>query len=475
MVLEGCYCKKPIELLTQEEKETIHDKSLEILKETGIVFKWEPALTVLKNAGCNVDFESQVVKFPRDIVTNALKSCPNSFTVRARESKYDIRYAANRVHFTNQCAPFMYDFDTGVKRQGTLGDIAKITIIIDALENVDSVFFPLTYLSDRPPEVHNEWILAEAIRNSTKSQLGSGINFSARWIIEIAKVVGVELLGNGTCEPPLTYAADQTDGLMRYAEAGWGYFADTGVQSGASGPATLAGTVLQLNTELLAGLVLQQVINPGTGYMWGTEAMPMDMRNGMLAIGIEEYMIASAAAGMARLYDLPCGTFDSLTGGKLPTDQQVGYEKMMASLLLAQSGVSYIIGGGGIDDETCFSFEQLLIDNEMYSMIARFLRGITVNEETLAADLIKKVGPIPGNYLKEPHTRKWWREEQFLPTLNYRLTYDEWVQDGAKDVAVRAKEQAKEILRTHEVPPLPDDMDKEISKILKAAEEEKVK
>ena len=178
---------------------------------------------------------------------------------------------------------------------------------------------------------------------------------------------------------------------------------------------------------------------------------------------------------MARLYDLPCGTFDSLTGGKLPTDQQVGYEKMMASLLLAQSGVSYIIGGGGIDDETCFSFEQLLIDNEMYSMIARFLRGITVNEETLAADLIKKVGPIPGNYLKEPHTRKWWREEQFLPTLNYRLTYDEWVQDGAKDVAVRAKEQVKEILRTHEVPPLPDDMDKEISKILKAAEKEKVK
>jgi len=129
----------------------------------------------------------------------------------------------------------------------------------------------------------------------------------------------------------------------------------------------------------------------------------------------------------------------------------------------------------GIDDEAGFSIEQLLIDNEMYSMVARFLQGISVNEETLAADLIQKVGPIPGNYLREAHTKKWWKQEQFLPTLSYRLSYEEWVRDGSKDVAARAREKAKEILNTHQVPPLPEDVDREISKILLAAEKEKCK
>jgi len=143
--------------------------------------------------------------------------------------------------------------------------------------------------------------------------------------------------------------------------------------------------------------------------------------------------------------------------------------------LNAQAGVNWIVGGGGIDDEVCFSIEQLVIDNEMYSMIARFLEGITVDEETLAADLIKKIGPIPSTYLREPHTRKWFRKEHFLTTLNYRLPYERWVRDGSKDVATRAKERAKEILRTHEVPPLPEDAEREISRILLAAEKEKIK
>ena len=249
----------------------------------------------------------------------------------------------------------------------------------------------------------------------------------------------------------------------------------SGVSSGATGPATLAGTLLQQNAETLAGAVLAQAVNPGVGYIYSTESMPMDMRHGHEAIGIEQYMIAAATAQLARFYNIPSASYDSFTGGKLPTDQQVGYEKAMASLLLAQAGVSYIIGAGGIDDEACYSIEQLVIDNEMYGMIARFLEGITVSEETLAADIIKRVGPIPGNYLREAHTRKWWIQEQFLPTLSYRLSYEEWVKDGSKDVAARAKEKAREILRTHAVPPLPEDVDREIAAILTAAEKEKVK
>ncbi len=475
MALEGYYCEKPIELLTQDEKETIHGKSLEILKNTGAVFHWEPALKLLKKAGCNVDFESQLVKFPPDIVEHAIKSCPSSFGVKARDPRYDIEFMPNRVYFTNQSAPFLYDLDTGERRRGTVKDIAETCTILDALENVHTIRSPFTTIADRPLEVATEHRAAEGIRNCTKSQTSSGANFSARWNIEIAKAAGIELLGNGSCEPPLTYTPDNCDAIMRYAEAGWGLWLNSGAQCGATAPATLAGTLVQMNAEFLAGLTLQQVVRPGVGFIYGSESMPLDMRNGFLAIGMEGYMLAVAFIGMTRFYNIPGMTYNCQTGGKLPGDQQVGYEKAMGTLLCAQSGASYIVGAGGIDDEAGFSIEQLLIDNEMYSMVGRFLKGITVNEETLAADLIQKVGPIPGNYLREAHTKKWWKQEQFLPTLSYRLSYEEWVRDGSKDVAARAREKAKDILNTHQVPPLSEDVDREISRILLAAEKEKRK
>jgi len=475
MELQGCYCAKPVELLTHETMETIHARSLEILEETGVVFQWESALKALKSAGCHVDFEKQLVKFSQDVVGQALKSCPSTFRVKARDPNYDLEFVKNRVYFSPQAAPSMYDLDTGVRRPGTVKDIKEITILQDALENIHVVFPSIVYLSDRPIPLVMECVLAEEVRYTTKSILGAAFFYSAQWSIEIAKAVGIELIGGVTCSPPLTYQPDQCDGILRYAKVGWPVYVGMGVASGATGPATLAGTLLQQNVEFLAGLTLAQIVNPGVGMIYGTESIPMDMRHGHQALGIEQYMIGAATAQLARFYNIYSATIESMTGAKIPTDQQVGYEKAMATLLLAQSGVSYIVGGGGIDDEACFSIEQLIIDNEMYGMVARYLKGINVDEETLAADLIKKVGPIPGNYLREAHTRKWWKQEQFIPTLSYRKSYEEWLKEGSKDVAARAKERAKEILRTHQVPPLPEEVDREIAKILEAAEKEKVK
>ncbi|MEE9557572.1 MAG: trimethylamine methyltransferase family protein, partial [Candidatus Adiutricales bacterium] len=122
MALKGYYCHRPIELLTRDEKETIHEKSLEILKNTGAVFQWEPALTLLKEAGCYVDFESKRVKFSRDVVEEAINSCPSKFTVIARDSRYNLEIEPNKIYFTNQSAPFLYDADTNPRRPGTAND-----------------------------------------------------------------------------------------------------------------------------------------------------------------------------------------------------------------------------------------------------------------------------------------------------------------------------------------------------------------
>ena len=164
MALESFNCKKPIELLTKNETEVIHKKSLEILKETGAVFHWGPALKALKSAGCNVDFTSHLVKFPEDIVENALKECPSSFSVKARNSAYDLKFENNRVYFATQAAPALYDLNTGKRRPGTIKDITEITIIQDALENIHAVFTSIEVLSDIPIQVQLEWVLAEQIR-----------------------------------------------------------------------------------------------------------------------------------------------------------------------------------------------------------------------------------------------------------------------------------------------------------------------
>jgi len=473
MALNGCFCKKPVELLSNEALEMIHEKSLDILNAIGVKFEWEPALRVLQEAGCTVDFIKQLVKFPPDTVEDALKKCPNSFMIKARNPGNTLEFKKNKVYFSTQASPSIMDFNTGEIRYGTLKDIQEITMLQDALENIHAVFWSIEVLSDKPHEVHLEWITAEQIRNTTKCLMGSGFLFASKWLIELAQAVDIQLFTSATCSPPLTYPADQSDGIMQFAASGFPVFTCPGDTCGATSPATLAGTLLQQTVENLAGMALAQVVKPGVGYAMGTQSVPMDMRSGQQAIGIEQYMLGAATAQIARFYGVPSYTYNSFTGAKMPGDQQAGYEKGISFLILAQSGVSYIVGAGGIDDESCYSLEQLVIDNEIFGMISRYLNGIEVSEETLAADVIKKVGPIPGNFLREKHTLDWWRKEQFLPELSYRLPRQRWILDGSRDVAYRAREKAMKILQSHKPEPLPKEVDLEISRILRAAEKEK--
>jgi trimethylamine--corrinoid protein Co-methyltransferase len=161
-----------------------------------------------------------------------------------------------------------------------------------------------------------------------------------------------------------------------------------------------------------------------------------------------------------------------MTDSKMP-DQQAGYEKCMQLMLVAMAGNNYIISAGGIENELSLSFEQLVIDNETYSMIARYMRGVEVTEETMAVDLIKEVGSLGGNFLSKRHTRDWSRKEMFMPRVSDRHPYQTWMKEGSKDAVARAREIAGEILKTHEAPPLPEDIDRELDRILRAAQEEK--
>lgn len=474
MTLRGIENRHPLKILSDHDISRIHDATLEIMETCGIKFENEEALQILGDGGCSVDHEKKRVKIPPHMVEQALKLCPSSFTQRSRSHEYDLRFETSRVFFTNHSARYYKDIDTGERKVPSLKDIGDVITLIDALENIHAVFVPALSISDKPDEVAVEWVVAETFRKSQKTTIGATFGGCYKWIIEMADVVGVDVIGCGAPTPPMHWPAVSTQGLIEYARANHIVSPCTGIQVGVSGPATIAGTLVQANAEILAAIVMAQLIRPGVRIATATQATPLDMRTGNLAAGsIEAGIITACITQLSHHYKLPIRSQFPQTDSKL-LDQQAGYERALQLMLIAMAGNNYIISAGGIENELLLSYEQIVIDNEIYGMVARAMKGVEVTDETMAVDVIKEMDQLGVNFLSMAHTKEWARKEMYQPKVSDRLTYQLWTKDGSKDVVERAKEMAKEIIQTHEVPPLPEDVNKELDKILKAAEKEKI-
>jgi trimethylamine---corrinoid protein Co-methyltransferase len=472
--LTGFQCRKPIEFLTREQVARIHEATLEILAETGMTVAHPRSLELLAAAGCQVDRAAERVRFPPDLVENAIRQCPETFPLRARNPELSLSLGGETVY----CASFpgftFIDLDTGQRRAATVDDLAGLVRLCDALPLVHTLCQPVAHLADRPPQVEIEWVHATELRNTDKTIMGTAFGGSSKWLVRMVEAADQQTLGGICVASPLTLPIDQAQGILDYAYSGNPLLILSGPSKGATGPATMAGTVLLQNAEILAGAVLAQVARPGVGVMYMGYATPMDMRFGTMASGaVEVGIMAVAAAQLARFYGMPSGVFFPMTDAKVP-DAQAAYEKHMQTLLCAQAGINYIMPLGGLDNEGAHSPAQMIIDHDVCEMIGKVLQGIQVDEETLAADLIKQVGPIPGNYLRQDHTRRHWRDEYLFPRAGVRETYDDWVNGGSKGAVERAAEAARRLMATHKVNPLPAEADREIAGILAAAEREKL-
>jgi trimethylamine--corrinoid protein Co-methyltransferase len=467
--------KDRMKILPETDIERIHYGALDVLERTGILFDDPEALQILEDAGCEVDSDKKLVKFPPGLVEDCIRKVPSSFTIRARDPKNDQRVGGRNVYFATFPAVNMRDLETGERRLSTVKDVGELATIVDALDNIHSPFFPVAVIADKPPKLCMEWILAELIRHSTKAQHGASFFGSPKWHVEIAKATNQVILGSVAPVPPLTYPKEMVDGLLTYSRAGFPVEINAALAMGATGPVTLAGALVQHHAENMAGIVLVQLVRPGNPVACGSYTQVMDMRYGTLAPGaIENGLIAAALSQIYHHFDIPVWMFFPLTDSKLP-DAQAAYEKAMQLMLCAMSGVNYISFAGGTEDEQCFSAAQLIIDNEMAGMMGRVLQGIDVTDETLAIDLIHEIGPLPGSFLGTEHTRNLWKTaEIYKPTLSDRLTWEKWRDKGSKDIATVAWEKAREILKTHEPTPLPEEVDAELDRILEAAAKEKL-
>ncbi|HDZ28086.1 MAG TPA: trimethylamine methyltransferase, partial [Candidatus Aminicenantes bacterium] len=257
--------------------------------------------------------------------------------------------------------------------------------------------------------------------------------------------------------------------LMEVAKTGIPLIIASEPQAGTTAPVTLAGTITLQNAESLAGIVLAQLVNPGTPVLCGSVGTIADMRTGQYASGAVELGIINAiAAQMAQYYKIPIYSTGGMTDSKIP-DIQAGYEKGLQTLMVALSGANYIHDAAGLL-EFCLSasYEQTVIDNEICGMVARALQGVSLEKEMIGLDVIDKVGP-GGHFLEELHTLKYFKKEHFIPEISDRQNRQIWEAKGSKTANQVAREKARKILKEHFPTPLDEKVKKELNYLVKKA------
>ncbi len=467
---------KALEILTEEQSEAIHRGSLEVLGTTGIRFESERALELFKNHGCKVDFHQNRVRFPPGLVEECLRLCPSNFRLRARNRENDLFIGGNTTYFCAFPGMRTIDLETLEQRVPTIQDNHDAVRVLDALPFVHLApsYTPYCELEDVAPVMLLPVSTWSRMKFFTKpSRIGSSSD-SHIWEIQMAKELDVDVFAAMEAAPPLTWYGDAIDCAWACAENGFPVEVGCGCVMGGTGPATIAGALVQSNAEIMSGIVMVQLIREGTGILSNAFVAAQNMRSGTPAAGgIEISLFQAAFNQMWRgKYDIP-----TMVGGTGPSsshriDFQTGYEKGISTSIAAIAASSVINLIGGIHVELTYHPVQSVLDNDIAGMIGRFLEGIVVNNETLALDVIEKVGPIPGHYLTQKHTRDWWKKEHFIPDVADRLSYPDWLANGKKSALENAIQRVGEILASHQPEPaLTPTQDENLDRILADAEE----
>ena len=462
---------KPLEVLTDEQVEAIHKGTMEVLWVTGVRIEHERALRFLEKSGCRVDYENSRVRFPPDLVEDCLRRAPSSFPARARDPGNSLMLGGNTLYFAPAPGQKTVDLDTWEPRAATRKEYYDGVKVLDALSTLHffTTYTPYFGFDGVPPCMGMLESLAARIRNSSKFAVAGHSNNSEIFAISMAQALGIEVIGTCTAAPPLTFYQDAIDSAFRLAEAGMPVRVVGAPVMGGSAPATIAGSMVSNLAEVMAALVLVQLIRPGARVLVLDFAMPMNMKTGAPAFGSMEVCMHIAAFNQIfRRYAVPTYNADGYPGSKTP-DYQCGYEKTFRALTTGLSGGSARPLHGGVYGELSHHPIQAILDDDIAGMVGRFLEGITVNDETLAIDLIEEVGPIPGHFLNKPHTRKWWKLEQFIPKAADRLTYPEWMNTGKKGCLDYARDRMEDILATHKPTPLTPGQEEDIERILEEA------
>ena len=462
------------EYFSQKDMERIHQATLEILETVGVDFTYEPALEVLAKAGCKRD--GLRVFFPPKLVEEQVKKAPSVYTIHGRDPEKNAQMGGDATIFT-PCygSPFVNDLDTG-KRISSLKDFVNFVKLAHASPYQDISGGMMAEPNDIPIERRNAEMIYASLLYSDKPFMGGAIGAeAARETIEMASMVFgsreyladhppmVSILCSKT---PLGYDDRMLGAIMEYAAAGMPQLISSLSIAGATAPVTMEGTLVVQNAEVLAGIVLTQLVREGAPVVFAGSSSAAALRYGSLSIGAPEMAVNTAAtAQMARFYGIPSRSGGALTDAKT-VDAQAGLESMMSQLMAGVCGVHFVLHSAGIlEGYITASYEKFVVDDEICGMVKRIRKGESATEENLALDLIRQVGP-GGEYLSQSHTFDNFRQALYMPAVEERQDYESWKNQGGLSMAQRANKRWKQILEQYAEPELPPDIRKDLDRYM---------
>ena len=473
-----------LQVLSDQDRDQVHESTLEIMAKTGVKVDTEIGRQYLKKAGAEVDEDTKIVRFPRNLVEEALELAPKEFSLGARRPGWNLSMNQGDCTLMGDGEGIaVIDRKTGEHRPSTHQDWLDATRLCDALDEV-GVYWAMAERGDTQESISesvNYW--SQTFKNFSKHVQDSSPRAEhSPWLLEVMQVIFGDKNTIRQLHPfsflicpqsPLTIEAQHTDAYL--ALKGW----DIPVAimpmplMGGTGPGNMITMTILGNCEVISTLCLIQAADPGTPVIYAPALVVMNPRTGMYSAGaIENALLSSAAIEMARYYGLPVEG----TGGGTDTYApgiQASYERALNLLIPMLSWPDLMVGCGLLGGSMILSLEQLVIDAEVFRMAKQAHRGILTDDEKWLGEVIQRVGP-GGNFLGEKTTVANMRSGEWLfPQLGTHDTQQVWEHSGRKDILEDACERVALLLRTHQSLPLGDDKEKELSEILKKAKESK--
>ena len=474
--------KPKLQLLDQETIERILAEAHELLWDPGVRIHSDEALKLVADAGVTVDFPSKVARITAELVDEALETVPSSFYLHDYEGNPTVHYGDDDVHFDPGSAAIeILDYGATRSRQPITADFVAYIKLAEMLPELDAVSTALV-CSDVPRSMADLYRLYLVLRYARKPVV-TGAFAIETWATMKDLLVAVagseEALAArpvavfDVCpSPPLLWSEITCQNMIDCARAGIPAELVSMPLTGATGPATLIGSVVQHAAECLSGITIHQLAKAGSPIVWGGSPAAFDMRTGTTPMGaIGTMMIDCAYVQVGKHLGLPTHAYMGMSDAKI-VDAQAGFESGIGNIMAALAGVNMISGAGMMDFESCFSLEKLVIDNELIGMARRLVRGIDVSEDPLATTIVRQVGHA-GNFLATEHTRQWFRRELFIPSPVIDRDYRQvWETKGSKDIVQRAHERVEQLVAAYQPKPLPKEVEEELVAItLRAAQE----
>jgi trimethylamine--corrinoid protein Co-methyltransferase len=445
--------------LSEDSIAKIHQSTMQVIEEVGFEVNSPTALELFEKAGARVDRGKRRVCLSQDKVIELIRKAPPEVRLCGQDAKHDILLGGNRVYTgTGGTALYVYEPVTDLKRLATLEDLKRFARLVDRLDNIHLFMLP-TYPNELPVEQVDVNRFFAGLDNTTKHIMGGVYTpDGVKQVIRMAEIVAGStealkqrpLISMVTCSiSPLKMDWQYGDLIVAIARSGVPVVCPAEPLCGATSPVTLAGNLVIQTVDSLMGVMLTQIVNPGTPVIFGSVASSTDLRYlNYLAGSIEMGLLNAAGAQMAQFYKLPFYATGGMTDSKV-LDAQSGYESALTNMLCALAGANFIHDSAGLMEfALTMCAEKLVIDDEILGMVMRAVEGIRVDDETLAYDLIKQVGP-GGNFVTAKHTRHFMRSEHYQPLLSDRKSREEWAEDGKKATWERAADIVQRLLVDH--------------------------